>query len=235
MSRRFSPRSHAMEPRCPKGSPCSPVISNLIAHVLDMHIVQLAAAAGCTYSRYADDLTFSTSKPDFPTDIAYRSEADSNVWLPGKKLAEIISHCGFAINERKTRMQYRDGRQDVTGLVVNRKVNIRHEYRHTVRAMVHSLFKKGKFQSFVSVSKDGVTTVEMRDGSLDELQGRLAFIDAIDLYNRSKWPKGKAPSISKKELMYRQFHHLPRFLHSEPAGDPLRGQDGWCLSQICYS
>jgi RNA-directed DNA polymerase len=189
----------------PQGSPCSPFISNLIAHVLDMHIIRLANAAGCTYTRYVDDLTFSTSKPQFPADIACPSEADPNVWVPGEKLAEIITHCGFAINERKTRMQYRDSRQEVTGLVVNRKVNIRREYRHDVRAMVHRLFKTGKFQSIGPVTKDGITTIEKRDGSLDELQGRLGFIDAIDLYNKRKWPKGKAPSLSKKEVMYRQF------------------------------
>jgi RNA-directed DNA polymerase len=189
----------------PQGSPCSPVISNLIAHVLDMHIVRLAAAVGCTYSRYADDLTFSTSKPGFPPDIARPSDADFNVWVPGAKLAEIITHCGFVTNERKTRMQYRDSRQDVTGLVVNRKVNIRREYRHSVRAMVHRLFKTGNFQLLAPFTKDGVTTFQMRDGSLDELQGRLGFVDAIDLYNKRRWPKGKAPSLSKKQLMYRQF------------------------------
>ena len=54
----------------PQGSPCSPVISNLVAHLLDMRLVKLASRAGCTYSRYADDLTFSTNKREFPPDIA---------------------------------------------------------------------------------------------------------------------------------------------------------------------
>jgi RNA-directed DNA polymerase len=45
----------------PQGSPCSPVISNLVGHVLDIHLCKLASANGCTYSRYADDLAFSTS------------------------------------------------------------------------------------------------------------------------------------------------------------------------------
>ena len=81
----------------PQGSPCSPVISNLIAHVMDMHIVRVSKAVGCTHSRYADDLTFSTSKPAFPEDIARRSETDTNVWVPGDKLAEIIAHSGFFI------------------------------------------------------------------------------------------------------------------------------------------
>jgi RNA-directed DNA polymerase len=190
----------------PQGSPCSPVISNLIAHVLDMHIVRLAAAAGCTYSRYADDLTFSTNKPQFSADIAHPAEGDSHVWVPGEKLQEIITHSGFTVNDRKTRMQYRDSRQDVTGLVVNRKVNVRWEYRHNVRAMVYTLFRTGKFQIYGPVTKDGVTTFVMRDGSLDELQGRLGFVDSIDLYNRKKSPKGKGSSnLSTKELTYRRF------------------------------
>ena len=49
----------------PQGSPCSPVISNLVAHILDIRLVSLAAKTGCTYTRYADDLTFSTNLPDF--------------------------------------------------------------------------------------------------------------------------------------------------------------------------
>lgn len=174
----------------PQGSPCSPVISNLIAHVLDMHIVRLAAVVGCTYSRYADDLTFSTNKPEFPVDIAHPSEGDSHVWVPGDKLQEIITHSGFTVNDRKTRMQYRDSRQDVTGLVVNRKVNVRWEYRHNVRAMVYALFRTGTFQTYGPVTKDGVTTFEMRDGSLDELQGRASSIPST-CTTRRKPPEEK--------------------------------------------
>jgi RNA-directed DNA polymerase len=189
----------------PQGSPCSPVISNLVAHVLDIHIVRLAAEVGCTYSRYADDLTFSTSKQEFPAEIA-RPTAAPHSWVIGERLQEIITHSGFTVNHGKTRMQYLDSRQEVTGLVVNRKVNIRREYRHSTRAMVHRLFNTGKFQILGPITKDGVTTFQMRDGSLDELQGRLGFVDSIDVYNKKKVGKGKGTvSFSRKELMYRQF------------------------------
>ena len=50
----------------PQGSPCSPVISNLVGHLLDMRLVRLAFDARCMYSRYADDLTFSTNQGEFP-------------------------------------------------------------------------------------------------------------------------------------------------------------------------
>jgi len=121
------------EKKLPQGSPCSPVISNLIAHVLDMHLVKLAAKTGCTYSRYADDLTFSTNKRSFPPDIAQQSEVDTHQWMPSSKMREIVKHCGFQINSQKTNMQYWNSRQVVTGLVVNRKVNVRSEYHRNVR------------------------------------------------------------------------------------------------------
>ena len=50
----------------PQGSPSSPVISNLLAHLLDMRISRIAKKARCSYTRYADDLTFSCSKKTFP-------------------------------------------------------------------------------------------------------------------------------------------------------------------------
>src|SRR5690606_34283132 len=46
----------------PQGSPCSPVIANLITASLDMRLLRLANSCGCSYSRYADDITFSTRK-----------------------------------------------------------------------------------------------------------------------------------------------------------------------------
>ena len=74
----------------PQGSPCSPVISNLIANLLDMRLVKVAFAAGCTYSRYADDLTFSTNKREFPAAVAVPvgpDGASSHLWVPSKDTA----------------------------------------------------------------------------------------------------------------------------------------------------
>ena len=188
----------------PQGSPCSPVISNLIAHLLDMHLVRLASSVGCTYSRYADDLTFSTNKKDFPPEIAAPSQVDPHLWVPGGELRRLIAHSGFKINAAKTHMQYRTSRQEVTGLIVNRKINVPHEYRHNVRAMVHSLFKKGSFEVYETAKKVGIVKIEKRIGTLNELHGRLGFIDGIDLYNK-RLDQEQNSRISSKELMYKQF------------------------------
>jgi RNA-directed DNA polymerase len=155
----------------------------------------------------ACDLTFSTNKKDFPPEIAVPSSREPHTWLPGPDLQRIVSSAGFRINLTKTRMQYRDSRQEVTGLVVNQKINVRREYRHNVRAMVDSLFNTGAFELYGPVKKAGMLTVEKRQGTLNELHGRLGFINGIDLYNKKiSPPQRKAPDqLSSKELIYRRF------------------------------
>ena len=177
-----------------------------------MRLVRLAESTGCYYTRYADDLTFSTNKEKFPEEISVEAKDDACSWLVGEKLEHLIRRSGFSINSKKTRMQYRDSRQEVTGLVVNRKVNIKSEYRHTVRAMVHRLFTTGSFDfEKIEVTEAGVTSVKKAPGSLEQLHGMLGFVDWIDLENRKHAPKGGMPSISSKELMYRQFLMFKEF------------------------
>jgi RNA-directed DNA polymerase len=184
----------------PQGSPCSPVISNLIGHLLDIQLSKLASEEGCTYTRYADDLTFSTNKPQFPSSIAVNRPGVPHEWIPGERLANIIARAGFAENPEKTRLQYRGSRQEVTGLVVNTKVNIRSEYRRRVRAMAHKLFMTGEFELMHGSG---------HKGSLRQLHGTLGHIDRVDWYNvervsenhRNHEPLG----ISSKENLYRRF------------------------------
>src|SRR5664279_5643304 len=96
----------------PQGSPCSPVISNLLGHLLDIHLCKLAMKYGCTYSRYADDITFSTNKPDFPNGIARQVAGETHKWEVGDQLQKVVTNAGFTINPQKTRLQYRGSRQN---------------------------------------------------------------------------------------------------------------------------
>jgi len=206
----------------PQGSPCSPVISNLIAHVLDIHLVKLAARNGCRYTRYADDLTFSTNQKKFPSSIAKTTGENNNEWLPGSELTRLVQHSGFELNPKKTRMQYRDSRQEVTGLIVNRKINVRSEYRRKVRAMVHRLFSTGKFDFEENITTEkGTPTKKITPGNLNQLHGMLGFIHEIDAYNREHAEpqeltgKDKKSLNKSKDLIYRRFLLFKEFHANE--------------------
>ena len=140
-------------------------------------------------------------------EIAIPSENNPHIWEPGRELANTVKRAGFVINSLKTRMQYRDSRQEVTGLVVNQKINVRREYRHNVRAMVHSLLKSGSFETLVP-GKDasGNLIMKMESGTLEQLNGMLGFIGHTDLYNKKKAEQTfEKPNLSKKEATYRKF------------------------------
>jgi len=205
----------------PQGSPCSPVVSNLIGHILDIRLNKLARKNKCVYTRYADDLTFSTNVNEFPPGIGLPSESDPNKWQVGEDLLREIESARFKINKKKTRMQCNKTRQEVTGLVVNKKINIRSEYRKTVRAMVHRLFTTGEFYiNKVVLSEGSGTKIENIKGTLEQLHGMLGFVDSVDLYNKNtdscnKRASSKEEGLSSKELMYRRFLMFKEFYAAE--------------------
>lgn len=129
--------------KLPQGAPTSPVISNMIAFKLDGALQKLAGEYKCTYTRYADDITFSFTyaKKRLPKDIVNIGRGGDVVL--GDRLRSIISENGFKLNESKTRLSRNDQRQIVTGLRVNKKVNVARNYIRATSAMIHALKKFG--------------------------------------------------------------------------------------------
>lgn len=195
----------------PQGSPCSPVISNLIGHLIDIRMVNLAKKAKCTYSRYADDLTFSTNQKVFPELIAINDIFDSKKWLASDILVKEISKLGFEINKSKTSLQNKTSRQIATGLVVNNKVNVKIEYFRLARAMCNQLFASNEFYA-----KPEIAGQENYPGSINKLIGVVNFIYQIKRHHDDReMPErySKPTSISKlyrKLLCYKYFHSLER-------------------------
>lgn len=118
--------------RVPQGAPTSPIISNAVCVRLDRRLDGLARELGLVYSRYADDITFSSDHNVFQDGSKFR-----------KNLEAIIIEEGFTLNPKKTRLQHRSQHQDVTGLVVNQKVNITRNWIKDVRAVLHIWQKYG--------------------------------------------------------------------------------------------
>lgn len=201
----------------PQGAPTSPIISNIVARPLDIKLIDFANRYGLRYSRYADDITFSTRKKEFPTELASRTaDEETHYWILSEGLRHTFIKSGFTINDKKTRLQYRDSRQVVTGLVVNERVNVTRELRKTVRAMVNTQVTTGEFQLSEAMRKRAANKRSAAAPLPNQLQGMLGFIDWVDIQAKAA-KMGKAfhihqehvakqsKALSSQERLYRKF------------------------------
>ncbi|QUS61119.1 reverse transcriptase domain-containing protein [Synechocystis sp. PCC 7338] len=132
------------EDKLPQGAPTSPIITNMLCAKMDSQLQRLAKECRATYTRYADDITFSTTLKEFPEALAYAVETeDGDKLLLGDRLLNIIADNGFNINEKKVRLQVRGNHQEVTGLTTNEFPNVKRTYVRQIRAMLHAWAKFG--------------------------------------------------------------------------------------------
>ncbi len=195
----------------PQGAPSSPIISNLVAHLLDIRLGRLAAATKCTYSRYADDLTFSTNQRDFPASLAYEVLEPERRWALAEPLLTEIHRSGFAVHPTKTRMQRRPSHQVVTGLTVNEKVNVQASYYRAARAMCDSLFKCGSYyRGAVSSKTLPPAKPPVRESGIAYLEGVMAHIYHVKHTSdvRSQLLDPKKEVEDAKRLRYPGYREL---------------------------
>lgn len=176
----------------PQGAPTSPLIANMICNIMDIRILKIAKKYRLDYTRYADDLTFSTNNKYFLNDYDKFLEDIKN----------IIHRSGFELNSKKTRLLFSNSRQEVTGLVVNKKISVPKEYYKNTRAMAHSLYKNGYF------------LIDDEVGTIEQLEGRFSFINQINLYNIDNKKKDMW-HLNSKEKQYQKFMIYKTFYANE--------------------
>ncbi|MEZ0164821.1 reverse transcriptase family protein [Kineococcus sp. LSe6-4] len=154
---RYRLRRNLSRAHLPQGAPTSPALANLVALGLDRRLAGWARAAGLTYTRYADDLTFSCADGLDPRRLQ-------------RAVAAIAADEGFALNPAKTRVRGAGARQLVTGLVVNEHPNVPREEFDRLKAVLHHCVRHGP---------DG----QDREGHPDfraHLLGRIARVEAVN-------------------------------------------------------
>ena len=126
----------------PQGAPTSPLLTNAVCDFLDKKLRQLSSRNGVKYSRYADDMTFSSMHNVYQEDNTFM-----------KNLFSIIKEERFTVNPDKTRLQKKGERQEVTGLTVNDKVNTVHKYTRDLRNILYIWEKYGHKDAYTSFYK----------------------------------------------------------------------------------
>ncbi|MGY6028313.1 reverse transcriptase domain-containing protein [Phytobacter sp. AG2a] len=115
----------------PQGAPTSPAISNIICRRLDSRLQAMAQKLGFVYTRYADDMTFSSAQPT--------ASVQQLLW----RCKQIVQDEGFKIHPEKTRVMRKPQKQEVTGIVVNEKPSVDRKTLKRFRALLFQIAKDG--------------------------------------------------------------------------------------------
>ncbi|MFV5316279.1 reverse transcriptase domain-containing protein [Priestia megaterium] len=149
----------------PQGAATSPIISNIIANGLDKELTRIAKNSKWSkYTRYADDITFSSNNKKFPQEIAQL--IDGHIVL-SETILNIIQKHGFKINHKKTRLQNHKENQTVTGITVNEKLNVNRKYIRRIRSILDCIEK-----------------------NIEDIENAVNIFESKYPY-RQKWQKGK--------------------------------------------
>lgn len=159
----------------PQGSPLSPILSNIVCQSLDESLLILSQKHQVSYSRYADDLSFSGDKNIFSLSDSFFVE-----------LKQLIKEEGFLINFNKTRLQNKKYRQEVTGLIVNEKVNIRKKYVKEVRMWLY-LWKNYGYEKANQIFQKDANNENVRSNLKVVLSGKLNFLRMVKGENDSTY------------------------------------------------
>lgn len=181
----------------PQGAPTSPIITNMICDNLDRRLAGLAKRFGVVYSRYADDITFSSMH---------------NVYHPSgefiKELRRIVESQGFIMNEDKTRLQKKGSRQEVTGIIVSDKLNVSQKYVRDIRNILYIWRKYGyatAFNKFFPRYKEAKGHIKKGNHDMvNVLDGKLMYLKMV---------KGEDDSVYMR--LKAQFNELCNSLHDD--------------------
>jgi hypothetical protein len=156
----------------PQGSPTSPTLTNILCKKLDRRLNGLAKRFGATYTRYADDITFSS---------LHNIYADETFKKGLKRLIEDDQK--LVINPKKTRLQKRGYRQEATGLIVNDKVNVRRRYIKQIRMWLFYWEKYGYEKAEQIFKRDYITdkghVKSINNHLVNVLDGKLEFLKMV--------------------------------------------------------
>lgn len=155
----FNDLYHKSEPFLVQGAPTSPGLANIICNRMDKRMMGLANKHGFTYSRYADDMTFSADKKDRLPKVSM--------------IRKIVETEGFHLNEEKIELLHEGNRQIVTGLLVDNHVRVPGRYKKDIKRHIHFCLKYGGRDHFHRIAPGKAFGKEW-------LAGRIRYIHSVE-------------------------------------------------------
>ncbi len=185
--------------RLPQGAPTSPALTNLLCRRLDRRLKGAAVKLGFTYTRYADDLTFSAPK-------------GGEVGKMLRLARLIIRKEDFTPHPEKTRVQRRGGQQEVTGVVVNDKPGVDRETLRRFRALLHQLEKSGP---------EG----KRWNGSTDVIASAVGFANYVAMVDPAKGKGFQEKARALEQRYGRKAVAPPKRKAEAPAQEPPKPEE----------
>lgn len=183
------------ERRLPQGAPTSPAITNIICRKLDARLTGLAKKLGFTYTRYADDLTFSAS-----------GEATTRVKTLMGFIKKVVREEKLTIHPDKIRVLRKGACKEVTGLVVNEKLSIKAKDLDRFRALLYQIEKTGIAGKHWNGSKN----------LLASIRGYANFINMVDPV-KGKVYMERVDKILKANNFKHQIRHKSKAMLAKEA------------------
>ncbi len=183
----------------PQGAPTSPVITNIVCQRLDYLLSGVAKRFGLKYSRYADDITFSSMHNVYQPESEFLEE-----------LHRIIAEQNFHIKESKTRLQKDGYRKEVTGLLVNEKANVQQRYIKQLRMWLYYWERYGYERASGFFLQQYIADKgHVKNGKPDManvISGKLDYLKMVkgadnELYLKLKSRFGAFTAINKDEVI----------------------------------
>lgn len=191
----------------PQGAPTSPAITNLLCFRLDKRLTGVAKSLGFRYTRYADDISFSSRNGDASAIVK------KLLW----RVHSVVKDEGFVVHPDKTRIMRRGSRQEVTGLTVNDRPAIPRDDLRRFRALLYQ------------IERDGPGGKHWRGGKahlLSAIRGYANFIKHVDPNRGAKYVE-QAQQLLKKHGWSHEIVNKPMPATAPAAAESEPKKGGW--------
>ena len=228
--------------KLPQGAPTSPILTNMLCVPLDNSLMRFAKKHGLTYTRYADDLTFSSYKACLFEEVVFKTD---DKLILCEELQKIFEKHNIIVNKNKITLRNRFARQETTGIIVNKFPNVKREYYKQLRAILYNCSAMGvcnTAKKYIVACKDKPESEELIVNWFKMvIKGKVTFIKQVKGQEHPSFYAlaSKANEVFKEDLFdlsyFDKLNSILRnnvFVVQERSSDNIRQGSAFYVSNV---